>query len=156
MNKEGPDYFTYYIREVERLLSEDDNFLPFASELAGDKCEMFEGKETVKHHNTSSGSPFSDSAGSGLSHYKRERLVSLLQQALTALTPEVDEMLEPVVAMQNLRSQVRSKTLVSEHRGSASENNVQQVAYKKSEMTSFSSSTGTTALASPVSSISCS
>lgn len=62
-DKLGPDYFTYYTRLVKDLLSQEDDFPSFSS----------------------------NNVGSVPSDCKNERLNTLLQQAITILRPEVDE-----------------------------------------------------------------
>lgn len=89
-SKAGPDYFTYYTRQIKELLSQDEDFLPFASELTGNRCGEVRSNDTIEH-NRCNGSFFSNNVGVGLSDYKKERLNALLRQTVAALTPEVDE-----------------------------------------------------------------
>eukprot|EP00257_Ricinus_communis_P008872 XP_002526968.2 uncharacterized protein LOC8260352 isoform X1 [Ricinus communis] len=146
LNKAGPDYFSFYTGEVKSLLSQDEDFLPFAAELSGNKCGEGEVRGNVIVE-PSSGS-FLSSVGAGLSDHKKERLKSLLLQALAVLTPEADEMLDPVLAMCQLQSQVRSRKM-----GATSECEIGQ--NKKRSKMSSSSSTSFSKPASPVSSESC-
>ncbi|XP_048230307.1 uncharacterized protein LOC8260352 isoform X3 [Ricinus communis] len=134
LNKAGPDYFSFYTGEVKSLLSQDEDFLPFAAELSGNKCGEGEVRGNVIVE-PSSGS-FLSSVGAGLSDHKKERLKSLLLQALAVLTPEADE------------SQVRSRKM-----GATSECEIGQ--NKKRSKMSSSSSTSFSKPASPVSSESC-
>ncbi|KAF2296430.1 hypothetical protein GH714_037949 [Hevea brasiliensis] len=109
LNKLGPDYFTFYTCEVKELLSQNEDFLPFAAEIAGNRCEEVRGNNVEP----SSGSLFDKCIGAGLSDCKKERLNALLRQTLATLVPEVDEMLDPVVAMRRLQSKVRNRKLIS-------------------------------------------
>ncbi|XP_048230308.1 uncharacterized protein LOC8260352 isoform X4 [Ricinus communis] len=129
LNKAGPDYFSFYTGEVKSLLSQDEDFLPFAAELSGNKCGEGEVRGNVIVE-PSSGS-FLSSVGAGLSDHKKERLKSLLLQALAVLTPEADE------------SQVRSRKM-----GATSECEIGQ--NKKRSKMSSSSSTSFSKPASPV------
>lgn len=90
----GPDYFGYYIGKVVELLSQDDDFLPFASQsfdLSAKKCGEVIGNDTTEPSKNVSGSLFSNSIGAGLSDLKKERLKVLLRQGVIVLSPQVDE-----------------------------------------------------------------
>lgn len=65
------------------------------------------------------------------------------------------QMLDPVVKMCWLQSQVRHKKFASEHKQAVSEGDAEPIPNKKLKMSSPSSSTSNSALASPVSSGSC-
>lgn len=86
----GPDNFRYYAQQIKDLL--EDDFMPFSECTEG--C---------------SGCLSGDCVGVGLSEYKRARLDSLLLQAVAALTTEIDEMLDPILAMCRLHSVIRSR-----------------------------------------------
>lgn len=88
LSKVGPDYFTFYKCEVKELLSQNEDFLPFAAEFAGNISEAVRGN--IKF-DPSSGSLFDNCVGVGLSECKKERLNALLRQTLATLAPEVDE-----------------------------------------------------------------
>ncbi|GJT24821.1 GATA transcription factor 7 [Tanacetum coccineum] len=90
----GPDMFQYYISGLSELLYRDD-FAPSVgtSRLVGS------GSGSVGF-----GSLFSDAIGDGLPAHRKERLIIMLRQSVLALNKEVDEMLDPVFAMQRLRS----------------------------------------------------
>ncbi|XP_057993313.1 uncharacterized protein LOC110656586 isoform X2 [Hevea brasiliensis] len=151
LNKLGPDYFTFYTCEVKELLSQNEDFLPFAAEIAGNRCEEVRGNNVEP----SSGSLFDKCIGAGLSDCKKERLNALLRQTLATLVPEVDEMLDPVVAMRRLQSKVRNRKLISGLKDVMSEGETEQNNANKRIKKSSSSSTNINTAASPVSSGSC-
>ncbi|GAV88090.1 hypothetical protein CFOL_v3_31514, partial [Cephalotus follicularis] len=130
-NKVGPDFFGYYRHEIVELLSQDEDLLTSTSDASG--LSICNG----------AGSLFNCSLGAGLSDFKKERLKTLLRQAVIALTPEVAEMLNPVVSMINLRSQLRRK-------GTGSDCDAGQVPQKKFKVSSSSSSISIPVNASPV------
>ncbi|KAK4781870.1 hypothetical protein SAY86_015972 [Trapa natans] len=80
----GVDMFSYYSNAVAKLLSkdDDDNNMDY---IRVDSM-LFEDAIAVK-----------------LSAVKREELKSLLRQFLFVLTPQVDEILDPVMKMHNLK-----------------------------------------------------
>ncbi|KAJ8749978.1 hypothetical protein K2173_013893 [Erythroxylum novogranatense] len=122
-NTNGPDYFAYYTREVKRLLSEDDELLPFSTEVTGDKC-----REITR-----------------LSDYKRERLHSLLRNAVVILSPQVDQLVNPVANMRQLQSYIKNKKFTLQRTSAASHDDKNQAPDKKLEMSSSSSSNSSTA-----------
>lgn len=105
----GPDMFQYYISSLSELLYRDD-FAPTVgtSRLVGAGSGSFKDKDVAKDgdKNRSVGfdSLFCDALGDGLSDHRKERLIRMLRQSVVALNKEVDEMLDPVFAMQHLRS----------------------------------------------------
>lgn len=93
-NKVGPDYFGYYKCEVAELLSQYEDFLPFASktsEISGGTSEKVAGEGTMGHSKKVTGSLFSNGIEDALSDLKRERLKALLRQSVNILAPEVKE-----------------------------------------------------------------
>ncbi|XP_043807473.1 uncharacterized protein LOC110602118 isoform X7 [Manihot esculenta] len=152
LSKVGPDYFTFYKCEVKELLSQNEDFLPFAAEFAGNISEEVRGN--IKF-DPSSGSLFDNCVGVSLSECKKERLNALLRQTLATLAPEVDEMLDPVVALRRLQSQVRKRKLISGHKDVTSEGEKELENANKRSKKSSSSSTSITRAASPVSFGSC-
>lgn len=89
-----PDYFGYYTREIMELLSQDEDFLPFASRTSEFTKRDYGGvrsMDTSKDSFNGIFSSFSNSIGAELSDIKKERLKSLLRQGVFDLTPEVDE-----------------------------------------------------------------
>ncbi|XP_062105578.1 uncharacterized protein LOC133817176 [Humulus lupulus] len=108
-NRDGPDYFGYYKCRVEKLLSQDEDFQLFTSS----KALEFSGKEScqVRGENDygASCSLFGNGVGNELSDFKRERLRTLLLQGVNVLTPEVDEMLYPVVQTREIQMHRRNR-----------------------------------------------
>ena len=90
-NRDGPDYFGYYTRQVKELLSRDEDFLLFPSPKTSDLSGKESGDVRVENGCEVSHSLFSNGVGDGLSDFKRERLKALLLQGVNVLTPEVDE-----------------------------------------------------------------
>lgn len=93
-DKIGPDFFGYYTRLVTELLSQEEDFPPFASQssdLSQRRSGDVRGKDVIEHSYGTSGSLFGNSIGTGLSDFKKERLKSLLRQGVNFLSPEVDE-----------------------------------------------------------------
>ncbi|KAJ4729341.1 Transcription factor like [Melia azedarach] len=140
-----PDYFGYYTREIMELLSQDEDFLPFASRTSEFTKRDYGGvrsMDTSKDSFNGIFSSFSNSIGAELSDIKKERLKSLLRQGVFDLTPEVDEMLDPVISMCQLQSQLRRKCS-SNVIGAAAEGDAEQVPHKKLKTSSSSSSANT-------------
>lgn len=130
----GPDYFGYYTRQVVELLSQEDDLLPLGSEtsnLSGSEYGEFIGDDTTKPGKNTSGSLFSNSIGAGLPDFKQERLKALLRQGVSVLSHEVDEMLDPSLALSRLQSQVRGRKGLSSPTGAASDGDTGQVPCKK-------------------------
>ncbi|KAG2710480.1 hypothetical protein I3760_04G029700 [Carya illinoinensis] len=130
----GPDYFGFYTQQVMELLSSDDDFLPSASQTSnsfGRKCEEVIGNGSVEPMKNTSGSLFSNSIGAGLSDFKKERLKTLLQQGTIVLSPEFDEMLDPILALSRLQSQVRKRNHPSSPTNAAYSGDAGQVLHKK-------------------------
>ncbi|KAA8530164.1 hypothetical protein F0562_004873 [Nyssa sinensis] len=161
-NKVGPDYFGFYTCEVAELLSPNEDFLPFSSQpsdLAGRTCEVVRDKDITKHQCngkesnsfTGSSSLFCNGIGAGLSDFKRERLKALLQQSVVGLTQEVDEMLDPVLAICRIQSYLRCKKGLLSHPGAACEGDARQHPHKKLKLSSSSSSINISLHSSPVS-----
>ncbi|XVE84067.1 hypothetical protein DITRI_Ditri16bG0139300 [Diplodiscus trichospermus] len=141
-SKAGPDLFSFYAREIADLLSQDENALPTpdASELSQGKYGMVNGKKAVDCSHNGAGSLFENSIGDGLSDNKLGRLKGLLRLSVNDLSMEVDEMLDPVVSMCQLRYKLRSNSLLT----LASDGDAAQVASKKPKMSSSCSSTSNT------------
>ncbi|XP_059450129.1 uncharacterized protein LOC132181083 isoform X5 [Corylus avellana] len=134
----GPDYFGYYIGKVVELLSQDDDFLPFASQsfdLSAKKSGEVIGNDTTEPSKNVSGSLFSNSIGTGLSDLKKERLKVLLRQGVIVLSPQVDEMLDPILSLVQLHAQVRGRKYPSSHTGAAYDGDAGQVPHKKLKVT---------------------
>ncbi|XP_030953733.1 uncharacterized protein LOC115976546 isoform X2 [Quercus lobata] len=134
----GPDYFGYYTREVVELLSQDDDILPSASQtssLSGRKCGEVVGNNTIEYRNKFSGSLLTNSIGAGLSDFKKEGLKALLRQGISILSPEVDEMLDPVLAVCRLKSEVRRRKSPLSHTGATYDSDAGQVPHKKLKTT---------------------
>ncbi|XP_050380088.1 transcription factor GTE6 [Argentina anserina] len=71
------------------------------------------GKDRTEHSNGVSALLFSDRLGNELSDFKKERLRLLLRQGVKVLAREVDEMIEPAVAMSRLKSKLESRKCLS-------------------------------------------
>ncbi|XP_015879011.1 uncharacterized protein LOC107415232 [Ziziphus jujuba] len=140
--KVGPDYFGYYKREVVELVSQDEDFLPLASktsEISGGTSEKVARDGKMGHSKKVTGSLFCNGIRDGLSDLKRERLKALLRQSVNVLAPEVEEMLEPVVSMCRLQSQIKSRRCLQRPTLVASEGDPGQSPYKKKAKISSSS-----------------
>ncbi|KAK2969759.1 hypothetical protein RJ640_028039 [Escallonia rubra] len=148
--KVGPDFFGYYAREVAELLSQDEDFLPFASQipdLAGITHGVVRDKDITKHiYDGKEGSSssdclslFSDAIGAELSDFKKERLKALLRQSVVVLTREVDESLEPVLNLRRLQAYVAAKKSSSSLVNATCEGDAVQPPLKKLKLPSSSS-----------------
>ncbi|KAH7577273.1 hypothetical protein ACOSP7_001880 [Xanthoceras sorbifolium] len=146
----GPDYFGYYTCEIAELLSQDTDFVTTSqtSELDRRKHNEVRGKDTTEKGCNGADSLFNNSIGAGLSDFKLERLKSLLRQGVFDLTPEVDEMLDPVIATCQLQTQLRNKKCLSNDAGAVEVDAA--VPRKKLKTASSSSSTSIDADASPL------
>ncbi|WCJ30102.1 hypothetical protein M5689_011683 [Euphorbia peplus] len=111
LSTSGPDYFTFYTSEVKQLLSENEDFPHAEPKVIGYTCGKV--SSNVKTE-TSSGPFFSNSFGARLSNQKKESLNALLRQSVATLTPEVDEILEPVKSMRQLQSRIKRRKLKSD------------------------------------------
>ncbi|KAF5739584.1 hypothetical protein HS088_TW12G00793 [Tripterygium wilfordii] len=136
-NKVGPDYFGYFLHEVEQLISQDEDTLLSSSPsscLSEKKCAGIRDKNTVNV----SGSSFSHCILPRLSDSKNERLKLLLNEALKLLTSEVDQVLEPVISMCQLQSQIRTKKCMSSNAGPVSDGGEDRVPRKRPKLSSSS------------------
>ncbi|WRX20063.1 NET domain - like 1 [Theobroma cacao] len=108
--KAGPDFFGFYAREIADLLSQNESTLSTsnASELSQGKYGMVNGKEAMDCSHQDASSLFENSIGAGFSDFKKGKLKALLRQSVNDLSMEVDEMLDPVVAMSQLRYKLKS------------------------------------------------
>ncbi|KAB5564293.1 hypothetical protein DKX38_004347 [Salix brachista] len=90
--KLGPDHFSYYASEVERLLQEEDScFLTSqTAEILGNKHEHAKWEDRLQP-SCALGSSFSNSVGPGLTDFQREMLKLRLQQSVVVLTSEAHE-----------------------------------------------------------------
>ncbi|KAJ6327051.1 hypothetical protein OIU78_014018 [Salix suchowensis] len=90
--KLGPDHFSYYASEVERLLQDEDScFLTSqAAEILGNKHEHAKWEDRLQP-SCALGSSFSNSVGPGLTDFQREMLKLRLQQSVVVLTSEAHE-----------------------------------------------------------------
>ncbi|KAK1568331.1 hypothetical protein Q3G72_023213 [Acer saccharum] len=147
----GPDYFGYYACEIAELLSQDEDSVPFTSQTS-ELYRRKRGKDTTEN-GCNGDSLFNNSIGTGLSDSQLERLKSLLRQGVFDLTPEVDEMLDPVVATCQLQTQLRNKKCFSSDAGAVEVDAA--VPRKKVKTSSSSSSTNIDPDAGPLKSGSC-
>ncbi|KAM3361453.1 hypothetical protein P3S68_016307 [Capsicum galapagoense] len=119
-NREGPDYFVLFASEVAELISQDEDFLPISDQIF-EKSGKVNGAVEQKNSSMNSyitnefkyiggcASLFSDCFGSHVSNFGKERLKLLLRQSIVALSGEVDEILDPVFSVCQLRSCLRYK-----------------------------------------------
>ncbi|ESR59906.1 hypothetical protein CICLE_v10015858mg [Citrus x clementina] len=124
------------------LLSQDEDPLPSTSrtsELTRKKCGGVRGKDTIDTSGRGTVSSFSNSIGAGFTDFKKERLRSLLRQGVFGLAPEVDEMLDPVIAMCQLQSQVRNRKYSPNVNEVACKGDAEQVPRKKLKTSIYSS-----------------
>ncbi|XVF57912.1 hypothetical protein PTKIN_Ptkin07bG0020700 [Pterospermum kingtungense] len=143
--KAGPDFFSFYAREIVDLLLQDES-----TPLASNASELSQGEYGVVN-GKDAGPLFENNIGVGLSDSKKRRLKGLLRQSANDLSMEVDEMLDPVVSMCQLRYKIRSKSLVN----SASDGDAAQVATKKPKLSASCSSTSIGGNSCPAKSGSC-
>ncbi|XP_044465116.1 uncharacterized protein LOC123195469 isoform X3 [Mangifera indica] len=111
-------------------------------------CGNVRGEDSTDGSGSGASSSFSNSIGAELSDFKMERLKSLLREGVFDLSPEVDEMLDPVIAMCQLQSQIRN-------RKSASKGHAVEVPFKKHKRSSSFSSTSIPGHPNPLNSGSC-
>ncbi|XP_021298963.1 uncharacterized protein LOC110427721 isoform X2 [Herrania umbratica] len=151
--KAGPDFFGFYAREIADLLSPNESTLSTsnASGLSQGKYGMVNGKEAMDCSHKDASSLFENSIGAGFSDFKKGKLKALLRQSVNDLSMEVDEMLDPVVAMCQLRYKLKSNNLLT----AASNDNAAKIAYKKPKISSSCSSASITANSCPIKSGSC-
>ncbi|CAL1358222.1 unnamed protein product [Linum trigynum] len=120
--KEGPDYFAYYASQVKELISQEIDFPLSTIESTGTRTDEGVDRDVVEPRGFSgSRSLFSNSIGAGASEYKKERLNSLLPQAASALKPEVDEMLDPVISMRQLQEKLWNRDSAAGKEGTKSD-----------------------------------
>ncbi|KAL4376756.1 hypothetical protein GQ457_02G020700 [Hibiscus cannabinus] len=152
-SKAGPDFFGFYACQIADFLSEDENVLSIsnASELSQGKYGAVSGKDTLDSSCKDADSLFENSIVDGLSDFKKGRLKGLLRQSVNDLSMEVSEMLDPVVAMSELRCKLRSNNLVN----STLDGDAAQAASKKPKLSSSCSSTSITGNSCPIKSGSC-
>ncbi|VVA17505.1 PREDICTED: bromodomain testis-specific [Prunus dulcis] len=151
-DKVGPDFFGYYTRLITELLSQEEDFAPFASQssdLSQRRSGDVSGKDVIEPSYGTSGSLFGNSIGTGLSDFKKERLKSLLRQGVNFLLSEVDEMLEPVVAISQLKSQLKRRKCLSSSKGTLSDIDARNAHAKRPKRSSSFSSTSLPALSIP-------
>ncbi|CAH9115371.1 unnamed protein product [Cuscuta europaea] len=104
-NITGPDYFSFYKCEIAELLSQDEDFLPSSLQTSVSSDNLNGNMATAKKCNTaSSSSLFSDCIGPEVSETKIEKLKSLLRQSVFSLSQDVDEMVDPVLKLCELKS----------------------------------------------------
>ncbi|XP_055804516.1 uncharacterized protein LOC129873441 [Solanum dulcamara] len=119
-NRKGPDYFGLFASEVAELISQDEDFLPISDQIfeksgkvngaVEEKNSSMDGYFAKEFRYTGgSASLFSDCFGSHVSNFGKERLKLLLRQSVVALSWEVDEILDPVFSVCQLRSCLRYK-----------------------------------------------
>lgn len=119
-NRQGPDYFGLFASEMAELISQDEDFLPISDQIF-EKTGKVNGAVEEKNSSMNnyiakefrytggSASLFSDCFGSHVSNFGKERLKLLLRQSIVALSQEVDEILDPVFSICQLRSCLRYK-----------------------------------------------
>lgn len=148
-SKIGPDYFSFYTQETQKLLSLDEDFFHhFSLSKASEPAEQTSGdeKDIIEHifckgkeSNTATRS-FSQGLGGKLSEFKKERLKSLLKQTVVSLSQEVDDMLDPVIAIRQIKSQLKSSKSLTNHSAAARDVNLGEQPRKKIRLSSLSSS----------------
>ncbi|KAE9588916.1 hypothetical protein Lal_00012701 [Lupinus albus] len=136
----GPDYFGYYSSEVINLLSQDEDALPVAMQKSErPQSKSGEGKtNSIKNNDDLSISLYNDAIGPDLSDIKKERLRSLLRQSVTALSSEVDEVVDPIFATYHLQSRLKCKRHSLNHTTNAFDDHV-QIPSKKIKVDDFQS-----------------
>ncbi|KAF6176942.1 hypothetical protein GIB67_027742 [Kingdonia uniflora] len=117
----GPNYFGCYTREIEELFSQKDDIM-----------------SPLSVTRTGSSPLFSNGIGDRLSDLKRERLKGSLEQSVTTLRQEVDEMVDPVSAMYRIQTRLRDKDRVASN-PNAFDGNLSEYPCKKQKMSSSTS-----------------
>ncbi|XP_058102042.1 uncharacterized protein LOC131246153 isoform X2 [Magnolia sinica] len=120
-NELGPNYFGYYKHAILELFSQNEDFLsPFSSQGPKSSTRVSEKVKTKEISDYSSnnreakscsgsGSLFSGGIGEGLSDSKRDMVKAFLKQSVTDLNQEVDEILDRVLAINQIQSDLREK-----------------------------------------------
>lgn len=150
-NRKGPDYFGLFASEVAELISQDEDFLPISDQLfekSGKVNGAVEEKNSSMNsyiarkcrYTGSSASLFSDCFGSHVSNFGKERLKLLLRQSIVALSREVDEILDPVFSLCQLRSCLRYKESLLAVPGAVSESDQGNRPQKKLKVSTLSDS----------------
>ncbi|CAN4090709.1 unnamed protein product [Withania somnifera] len=152
-NRKGPDYFGLFASEVAELISQDEDSLPISDQLFEKFGKVNGALEEKKSSINSyvakkcgytggSASLFSDCFGSHVSNFGKERLKLLLRQSIVALSREVDEILDPVFSVCQLRSYLRCKEslLAVPGSGAASESDQGNCPQKKLKLSPLSDS----------------
>lgn len=115
-NEMRPDYFGYYKHRIVEIFSQNKEFFspsasqPFEASIRASTVEDVNnhicGKSEVK--SCSYSMPlFSCGIGEGLSDFKKETLNALLEQSVKDLNHEVDEILDRVLAIHEIRAHER-------------------------------------------------
>ncbi|XP_048500567.1 uncharacterized protein LOC104893757 isoform X3 [Beta vulgaris subsp. vulgaris] len=111
-NMIGPDLFGFYKCEVVDLLTQEESFPPFsfrtkeAVKVSPHVPENGKGADSFSHVS----SLFRNSIENVIPDVKRELLKSSLRKSVSALTKEVDEVLDPVIRIRHVMSCLHSKT----------------------------------------------
>lgn len=120
-NESGPDYLGYYKHIVSDLLSQEDYFLSGidnkASIVACSICGVAGICSHNKHTNSNGAgdsiSLFSGVIGEGLSDFKKERFKAILNESVVCINQDVDEVLEHIIALFQIESDIRERELLS-------------------------------------------
>lgn len=104
----GPDFFSFYAREVADLLHGEEILAFFPRDSKSESARKV--VENGKGGDQSCAKPlFSDIMADSNSEVKKELLKTLLRESLSTLTKEVDEILEPIVSLRHELSKLRCK-----------------------------------------------
>ncbi|RAL40933.1 hypothetical protein DM860_008631 [Cuscuta australis] len=102
----GPDYFSYYKSEIAELLSQDEDLLPSSLQdsASAKVVNGYKTSEKKKCTSASSSSLFYGCISPEVYELKREKLKSLLRRSVFSLSQDVDEMVDPVLKLCELKS----------------------------------------------------
>ncbi|KAK9117379.1 hypothetical protein Sjap_016326 [Stephania japonica] len=142
-NEVGREYFGYYIREIQELLSlKKDLLSPLCTgnpASSSGTCAKFK-VNAINVDCKNSNSLFGNCLGDKLSDLERERLKASLKQSVTDLSREVDELVDPIFSMCRLKALLRNKEHLTNNANSTGRN-ASESPLKKQRMSSSISST---------------
>ncbi|KAJ4959609.1 hypothetical protein NE237_019519 [Protea cynaroides] len=136
----GPNYFGYHKHEIVGLLSQTHELSATCAKVKDEDTRDECGRESKS--SAASSSLFCDGIGDGLSDSKRQKLKASLKESVLSLNQEVDEMVDPVMAMYKIKAYLRGKVDLPSSSG-ASSGDLSQPSCKKQKKSSSPSLIGT-------------
>ncbi|KAF9603068.1 hypothetical protein IFM89_033793 [Coptis chinensis] len=143
----GPNYFAYYLREIDELFSQEEDFScslspktsrPFARITANvNDYDSAENNCNSKEALNLSGcrTLFANGVGEHISVFRKERLKVSLKQSVPVFRQEVDEMVDPVLLMYKIKKHLSDRQNLANNLHSA-ECHTNQSPYKKQKKSS--------------------